>query len=119
MLLRDGHVTRSALGVSIIDARKLTAEDRRALKVAEGPKVLGAVIEYVGPQGPADRAGLRPGDIIVAFDGQAISRSEELQWFASTAGVGRQVSLTVLRAGLPVEIKVTLGRLTDQMTGPR
>ncbi len=119
MLLRDGHVTRSALGVSIIDVRKLTAEDRRALKVGDGPKVTGAVVEYVGPSGPADRAGIRPGDIVVAFDGQAIGRSEELQWLASTAGVGRMVSLTLLRAGSPIEVKVTLGRLSDQVPAPR
>jgi serine protease Do len=119
MLLRDGHVTRSALGIDIVDVRKLSAEDRRALKLGDGTKVLGAVIEDVRSSGPADRAGLRPGDIIVAFDGQTISRSEELQWLASTSGVGRQVSLSVLRAGSPVEIRVTLGRLADQGTGPR
>jgi serine protease Do len=119
MLLRDGHLTRSALGVSIADVRKLSAEDRRALKLPDGPKVSGAVIEYVSPSGPADRAGLRPGDTVVAFDGQPVSRSEELQWLASTSGVGKLATLTVLRAGAPMEAKVVLGRLTDQTIGPR
>jgi serine protease Do len=119
MLLRDGHVTRSALGINIVDARKLSVEERAALKLAPGPKVLGAVVEYVAPSGPSARAGLRSGDTIVAFDGQTISRSEELQWLASTAGVGRQVALTVLRQGSPLEVKVTLGRLPDQGPGPR
>jgi serine protease Do len=119
MLLRDGHVTRSALGINIVDARKLSVEERSALKLGTGSRVMGAVIEYVAPSGPGARAGLRPGDTIVAFDGQSIGRSEELQWLASTAGVGRQVALTVLRQGSSVEIKATLGRLADQMPGPR
>src|SRR5208283_500674 len=47
MLLRDGRVTRSALGVRIIDVHQLTSEDRQALDLPQGEKILGAVIEYV------------------------------------------------------------------------
>ncbi len=114
MLLRDGHVTRSALGVRIIDAHQLTPDDRSALKVPDGVRISGAVIEYVNPGGPADRASLQPGDIIVAFEGQPIERSAQLQWLASTAGVGRPVTLRVQRATKPFDVKVTLGELTEQ-----
>src|ERR1019366_2339535 len=58
MLLRDGHVTRSALGVRIVDAHQLSSDDRTALKLPEGARISGAVIEYVNPSGPADKAGL-------------------------------------------------------------
>jgi serine protease Do len=116
MLLRDGHVTRSALGVRIVDARQLSSDDRLALKLTEGTRITGAVIEYVNPGGPADRGGLAPGDIIVAFESQPIERSAQLQWLASTAGVGRPVTLRVQRASKPFDVKVTLGVLVDQPT---
>jgi serine protease Do len=114
MLLRDGHVTRSALGVRIIDAHELSPDDRQALKLADGLRISGAVVEYVSPGGPADRGGLQPGDIIVGFEGQAIDRSAQLQWLASTAGVGRPVTLRVQRAAKPFDVKITLGELTEQ-----
>jgi serine protease Do len=121
MLLRDGHVTRSALGVTIIDVHELSREDRAALKLGEGEEVHGAVISGVGTGGPADRAGLEAGDIIVAFDGQPIDRSTRLQWLASTDGVGRTATLTVRRAGKLFDQKVTLGQLPEQPSavGPR
>lgn len=114
MLLRDGHVTRSALGVHIIDVHQLTPEDRQALKLGEKEQISGAVIEDVAPHGPAARAGLEAGDVIVAFDGQPIDRSAQLQWLASTAGVGRSATLRVRRAGKVFDLGVTLGRLADR-----
>ncbi len=114
MLLRDGHVTRSALGVRIVDAHQLSNDDRAALKIAEGTRINGAVVEYVNPGGPAEQGGLQPGDIIVAFEGQPIDRSTQLQWLASTAGVGRPVTLRVQRATRPFDVKVKLGALAEQ-----
>ncbi len=111
MLLRDGHVTRSALGIRIADVRQLTPEDRAALGLSEDMALTGAVIEYIAHGGPADRAGLAPGDIILAFDGQPIERSTQLQWLASTAGVGRSVTLRAMRGKKQFEINVTLVKL--------
>jgi serine protease Do len=114
MILRDGHVTRSALGVRITDARLLTAEDRTALGLPEGTATTGAVIEYVMRGGPADRAGLVPGDVVLAFDDQPIERSAQLQWLASTAGVGRNVTLRALRGTKQFEIRLALMELPHQ-----
>jgi len=117
MLLRDGHVTRSAIGVSIRDAHDLAPEDRTELKLTDDK---GAVIEYVAPGGPADKAGLKLGDVIVAFDGQAIDRGSLLTWLASTGGVGKNVTLRVLRQGQAFDLKVTLGELREKdMPRPR
>ena len=110
MLLRDGHVTRSALGIRIRDVHELAPEDRAALK---RPDDKGAVIEYVTPGGPADRAGLAPGDVILAFDAQPVERGSHLQWLASTAGVGKNVALRVAREGKVFDLKVTLGQLQE------
>jgi len=113
MLLRDGHVTRSGLGVRIIDVHRLSPEDRETLHLPDGMRISGAVVAYVAPSGPADRAGLQPGDIIVAFEGTALERATQLEWLASTAGVGRPVTLRVQRASQAFEIKVTLGPLQE------
>lgn len=115
MLLRDGHVTRSAMGVSIRDVHELGPDDRDALKIADGTS--GAVLEFVAPGGPADKAGLEPGDVIVAFEGNSVDRSAKLQWLASTAGVGRTVTVRVLRLGKTFDQKITLGLLPEQAPG--
>lgn len=120
MLLRDGHVTRSALGVNIKDVHELAPEERAAVGLADGQAMNGAVIFGAIPGGPADRAGLEAGDIIVGFDGTPIERSAQLQWLASTAGVGRTVTLRIQRAGKLFDQKVTLGQLPDmQAAQPR
>jgi serine protease Do len=116
MLERDGHVTRSALGVAIADARKLTPEGRRTLGIGPAERLQGAIITGVAPGAGADKAGLQAGDIIVAFEGQPIERSAQLRWLVSVAGVGRTVTLRVQRGEKTFEIKVTLGAL-PQNTG--
>jgi serine protease Do len=114
MILRDGHVTRSALGIHIMDTRQLTGEDRTALGIAPNAVVTGAVIRAVLQGEPADRAGLAAGDIIQAFDGQPIQRAAHLQWLASTAGVGRNVTIRALRGDKSFEVQVTLTALPQE-----
>jgi serine protease Do len=109
-LLKDGKITRSALGVVIRDARDLSPEEHTKLKIA-GEK--GAVIQQIEPGGPAEKAKIEVGDLIVAFEGQTIDRGSLLQWLASTKGVGKTVTVRVIRAGKPVDLKVTLGELKE------
>jgi serine protease Do len=109
-LIKDGKITRSALGVVIRDARELTPEEHKRLKI-ETEK--GAVIQQIEPGGPADKAKVAVGDVIVGFEGQSIDRGSLLQWLASTSGVGKTVSVRVIRAGNPVDLKVTLGELKE------
>ena len=115
MLLRDGHVTRSALGVRIRDVHELSPEDKTDLKITEDK---GALVESVQAGGPADKAQLKPGDIILAFDGEPIDRGTHLQWLASTAGVGRTVTVRVTREGKVFDQKVTLGQLDEKDATP-
>lgn len=110
MLLRDGHITRSALGVRIRDVRDLAPEEKTSLKLTDDK---GVVIEYVAPAGAADKAGLATGDVIVAFDGTPVDRGPLLQWLASTTGVGKTVTLRVDRSGKLFDQKVTLGQLQE------
>jgi serine protease Do len=123
MLMRDGKITRSALGIRIRDVKELSPEDRAALKLTDdkgGALVAyGAVVEYVAPGGPADRAGLVSGDVITQFDGKAIERGSQLQWLASTFGVGRQATVHLVREGKQFDVKVTLGQLPEGPVKPK
>lgn len=114
MLLRDGHFTRSALGLRIADAHDLSSEDRSALGLSQTSRLSGAVVEYVVSGGPADRGKLQPGDIIVAFDGRPVDHSAELRWLASTAGVGRSVVVRVQRGIKQFDLPLTLGKLPEE-----
>lgn len=115
MLMKDGKITRSALGVVIRDARDLTPDERTKLKLTTDK---GAFIQQIEPGGPADKAKLEVGDVIVAFEGQAIERGTLLQWLASTAGVGKTVTVRVVRAGKPLDLRVTLGELKEPKARP-
>jgi serine protease Do len=110
MLLRDGHITRSALGVSVRDLRELSPEDKAQLK---RPDDKGTLVMGVSRGGPADKVGLAPLDVILSFDGEPVDRASRLQWLASMAGVGKTVTLRVSREGKPFDIKVTLAELKD------
>ncbi len=106
-LLREGRFRRSALGVSV---DSLAAGRARELGVQSGQ---GAVVTDVTPGGPGDRAGLRPGDILLAFDGQIIEGKESLRWLASIAGVGRAAVIRMRRGPRRMEMKVVLGALPE------
>ncbi|HSO31841.1 MAG TPA: trypsin-like peptidase domain-containing protein [Labilithrix sp.] len=114
-LLKDGKITRSALGVVIRDARDLSPEEHKQLKI-EGEK--GAVVQQIEPNGPADKAHVAVGDLIVGFEGQTIDRGSLLQWLASTKGVGQTANVRVMRSGKPVDLKVTLGELKEPKARP-
>ena len=69
----------------------------------------GLLISQVAQQSPADAAGLLVGDIIVAFDRQAVRDGEELMTRLRGDRVGKAVPVTVLRGGSPVDVTVTVG----------
>jgi serine protease Do len=72
-LVRNGHVERGLLGVMIQD---LTPDLAKAFKL---DRTTGALVGDVSPGGPADKAGLRSGDVITQFNGQAIQKASQLK----------------------------------------
>ncbi len=110
-LLKDGKINRSAIGVHV---SALMPEDLARLATTEET---GAIVRFVVPGGPADRAGLRPDDVIHAFEGQPILTPDRLRWVASLAGVGRTVTVRVTRGTRNFDLKLTLDAL-PQHPGP-
>ena len=74
----------------------------------EGDGSQGLRIERVVPGSPAEKAGLAPGDHILAVEGNEISEVEEIHEALSRKGWGKDISLTVAREGMKKEITVTL-----------
>ena len=90
-LKREGRVTRSWLGVMI---QEITPQLKAQLKLA---RERGVLISEVIEGGPAERAGLRPGDLVLEFNGKPVQTRRELRWQASLAGVGRDVPMRIAR----------------------
>ena len=104
-LLKHGKVRRGKLGVSIQDVSP-------ELAVAFGlPKVAGALISSLENGGPAEQAGLVPGDVVLQFSGNAIENSAELARTIGETAPGASVPLRVWRDGSSREIVVTLGEV--------
>lgn len=91
--LKTGKVTRGYLGMTIGD---VTEEYREAFGL---PEARGAVVQAVEPGKPADKAGIRHGDVVVEIDGKPIRNNRELIDYISYLPVGSTVKITVIRNG--------------------
>ena len=101
-LLREGRLRRSRLGV----AGATQPLGRRYAHHFELPNSAGVRVESLERGGPAARAGLEPGDLIVAFDGAAINGVDDLHRALTAERIGRRASLTVLRRASRLEIPI-------------
>ena len=103
-LVKNGKVSRGYMGVSLGD---VSADTARMLDL-KGAR--GAEVSLVNKGGPGDKAGLKPGDIIVAIDGKTINAADELTMAVISHQPGQTVDLDVVRDGKAVNMKVTLGQ---------
>src|SRR2546423_13185959 len=89
-----------------------TVQDRLEPARAESfgvPNGRGVLVTDVVEGGPAERAGLRPGDVVVSFEGEPVTESYRLRWLAANAGPGRIARLGVWRGGHPREVRAGRG----------
>src|SRR5688572_9910840 len=91
--LRNGKVTRGVIGIRV-DRDGVTKDVAQAMGL---PSASGAMLATVTPGGPADRAGLQPGDIITEFNGRPVADSEALVNMVVATKPGTSVPLTVYR----------------------
>jgi Do/DeqQ family serine protease len=112
-LVQHGVVRRPRLGVQIAD---VTSADARAFRLES---VSGAVVKSVQAGTPAERAGVRMGDVVVGLNGQAITSSSELMADLAEFQPGDRVKLDVVRYGEREQIDVALGGFDNASTNRR
>jgi serine protease Do len=109
-LRAQGSVTRGWLGVTV---QPVTPELADALGL---PSTQGALVSQVAPDGPAAKAGIESGDVIVRFEGEEIRRMRELPWAVSRQPVGERVDVEVIRHGERKTVEVAIGKLEQPKT---
>lgn len=107
-LKKYGHVIRGWLGVYI---QELTPELAKAMKL---PVKHGVVITKVIPGSPADKAGLKAGDVIIRYNGKKIEHVNQLTIAVSMTHPGTKVSIEVIRKGKVRRFKVRIGELKEK-----
>ncbi len=107
-LRASGKVSRGRLGVVIQEVSKELA-DSLALS-----RPMGAVVNAVEKGGPADKAGLEPGDVILKFDGKPINASADLPRMVGATKPGARSTVQVWRKGTTRDIVVTIGEMAEE-----
>jgi serine protease Do len=107
-LIKTGKVTRGWLGVSI---QRVTPELAESLGLE---KSRGALVASVTDDGPAAKAGIKVGDVIVEYNGKPVEDSGQLPLLVARTGVGKSVQATVVRDKKRIPITVQIGELKEQ-----
>lgn len=108
-IVTHGHVVRGYLGIVI---GELSPELAGQFGLKQGG---GALIEDVTAGGPADKAGLKRGDVIQEIDGKTIDAVNTLQVHVASRAPGSQVTLRIFRDGKPTDVKATLGEMPEKL----
>jgi len=111
-LKASGKVTRGRIGVQISEVTRDVAES-----LGLG-KARGAEVSMVEAGGPAEKGGIKVGDIILAFDKQPVETTRDLPRLVGAAKVGSRASVTVWRRGAQLEVPVTIVELQDDKSTP-
>lgn len=103
-LLQKGHVSRGYLGLGMQPVR-LPEPLRAQLGLGDGA----LIVVMVEPSGPAARAGVLLGDVLVALDGEPVGDLDDVQARLGSDRVGAEISAAVLRGGVRTELRITVG----------
>ena len=106
-LEEHGKITRGWLGVQI---QEVTPAIAASLGLHNEH---GALVAVVNPDGPAAKAGLKQGDVVLAFNGAAVDQLHDLPRLVATASPGSDATVTVWRDGHRTELQTKLGELPD------
>ncbi len=109
-LKETGHVTRGRIGVQI---QPVTKEEAAGFGL---DSARGALVNGVEKGGPASKAGVEVGDIILKADGRAVKSSNELPRIITAVRPGTKINLTVWRKGAQKELTVTVGEMKEDAT---
>jgi serine protease Do len=105
-LIEHGKVVRGYLGVNIQD---ITPEIARGLKLEKDTR--GVIVTDIVPGSPAEKAGLKQGDVILKYDGKRVESVAKLRSMAAATAPGQLVKITVSREGRELDLSLTAGEL--------
>jgi serine protease Do len=106
--LKNGKVVRGWLGVMI---QKITPDLKSKLKLSDE---IGALVADITAEGPADKAGIERGDVIVSFDGKEIKQMHDLPYIVASTPIGKTVTVGLIRKGQTKTVKVKIERLKEE-----
>ena len=101
--LKKGRVIRGWVGVTI---QKVTPELKAKLNLLDEK---GALVSDVDPNGPAEKSGIKRGDVIVSFDDKPIKESRELPFIVASTSVGKTVPVDVIRNREKMRAEIRVG----------
>jgi serine protease Do len=107
-LRTTGKVTRGRIGVQ---AQEMTVELASSFGLKEAK---GALVAMVEKGGPAEKAGIGPGDVILSFDGNPVESSADLARLVANTKPGSTVNIEIWRKGKPQTVQVTVGELATE-----
>jgi serine protease Do len=102
-LIKTGHVERGWLGVSMLE---LTPEKARELGIQATE---GVVVKEIIPNSPAERSGLKPGDVVLHYRGRAVEDERKFVTAVALSSPGTRADLDIVRNGRPMTISVEVG----------
>ena len=111
-LVSGGKVVRGWLGVMIQPV------DRDLAKMMKLPTHKGVLIADVDPRGPARKAGVKRGDLVVAINGKRVENTARLRLLVASLGTGKSAKLSLFRNGRKMNINVPLGVLPTDPRAP-
>ena len=107
-LKSDGKVVRGWLGVYV---QKITPEIAASFDLEEDE---GALVSDLAQGGPAEKAGIKRGDVVIEFDGKKVSDVSDLTNYAAETAPGTEVDVKIIDDGKTKTVKVKLGNFPDQ-----
>lgn len=111
-----GKVSRGRLGVVIQEVTKELADSLGL------PRTMGAIVNSVEKNGPADKAGISAGDVVLKFDGKPVNASADLPRLVAATKPGSKVTVQVWSKGNTQDLAVTIGEMPEEKSavrGPR
>ena len=103
-LIEKGHIAKPYLGLAMQPVA--VPESLRGKVPGAGNSAV--LVVHVEPAGPADKAGVLLGDVVVELQGKPVEDTGDIQQLLGSAKIGDTVSATVLRGGAPVKLSITL-----------
>ncbi|MBL4802262.1 MAG: DegQ family serine endoprotease [Emcibacter sp.] len=106
-LRKFGHTKRGRIGISF---QQVTDDIAESLGMEDGH---GALVSSVVEGGPADKAGIQAGDIIIEYEGKVIRKRNELPIWVANTEIGKKVKLVVLRKGKRKKLTLVIDELQE------